>query len=131
MPSTYVYRLLKTSWGVWISLTADARPPGTRDPRAVDVGSGVTLVDGTPGATLDSGTLAMLALGLTSVVKEITPTEIVVLELRYNDCDFQAEGLAAAASGWATAHFGLPPREIPARFDRANNRYVFDLPGLP
>jgi len=136
LASTYTYRVLKSSWGVLISITAAAligQKPGAG---AVPLGQGVFLVDATPGEGLSESVMEMLAMGLRPLSPEIAskvserPAIVSVQEIRYNDCDFQLEGLAVAISAWAVAEFGLPEREIGVTFDREENRYVFDLPGI-
>lgn len=136
MSSTYTYKLRLTAWGVWIRITADARVGEDVGSGAVPLGDGVFLVDATDGAALGPGKMGMLATGLRRLTPEIAasvserPVTIAVKEIRYNDCDYQEEGLVAAVIGWAVAEFGLPEREVPATFDKDNNRYVYELPEL-
>ncbi|MDG4765730.1 hypothetical protein O7632_16735 [Solwaraspora sp. WMMD406] len=134
MGSTYTYRVLRSSWGIFISITADAFKGEGGSDGAVPLGEGVFLADATQGAGLSRDVMDMLARGLGLLSTEIASTgsgeriTVVVQEIRYNDCDFQEEGLAAAIHGWAIAEFGLPKRDIAVTFDREANRYVFDLP---
>lgn len=132
MGSTYTYRVLKSSWGILISITAETSIGQGADENAVPLGPSVFLVDATPGRSLSRRAVEMLTVGLHPLAAEIAssvaePVRIAVTEIRYNDSDFQEEGLAAAIQGWAIAEFGLAPREIPVIFDRKENRYVFDF----
>lgn len=132
--STFIYRVLLTSWGVWIKLEAHGQVGGEEGRRSVYVGSGVSLVDDTEGDGLSLIAVTMLRRGLLSISDEISksvegrPVSVVITNVQYNDCDFQNEGLSAAIVLWAVGEFGLPERSIEVTFDRAENRYSFDVP---
>ncbi|MEU5673843.1 hypothetical protein ACGF3C_32590 [Micromonospora sp. NPDC047762] len=133
MSSTYTYRLIRSSWGIRISITADPVLGAVEVDDVIAVGEDVFLADGTQGGRLGGAAMRMLARGLRSLSAEIASaapgrvTTIVVREVSYNEADFQEEGLAAAIVGWAVAEFGLPDRDIGAFFDAEANRYIFDL----
>jgi hypothetical protein len=137
LASTYTYRLLKSSWGILVSITAEVRTGQGERIGAVPLGDDVFLVDGTSTKSLSQSAMEMLIIGLKPLAAEIAhtkekdlPVQIIVTEIRYNDSDFQIEGLAAAISGWAIAEFGLTQRDITVSFDREGNRYLFELPEL-
>ncbi|MEU8215315.1 hypothetical protein AB0C47_06045 [Micromonospora taraxaci] len=70
--------------------------------------------------------------GLGVVAAEISesaggrPVTVSVLNLTYQECDFQVEGLAVAMCRWAEQEFGLASHRVDESFDRERNRYVFD-----
>lgn len=53
---------------------------------------------------------------------------VEIVKLEYNPTDYQPEGVALAAIGWACEEFLLPDPAIDIRFDRQENRYDFSLP---
>lgn len=132
MSSTYTYRFLRTSWGVRVVLTAEARG-GTPDPGAVAVVDDLYVLDATESRELAPEQLAMLVRGLGLVASEVLagaperPVTVVVQVVEHNFIDYQDEGMAAAILGWAIAEFGLPPREIAVTFDKSAGRYAFDF----
>lgn len=136
LSSTYTYKVLKSSWGILISITAEVLTDGADGAHVIPVTDDVVLVDATADRSLSSGALAMLARGLMPLANEIMscvsrrPVMIAVQDIRYNDCDFQEEGLAATMFGWAIAEFDLESRDIPVAFNKEANKYVFQLPNL-
>lgn len=126
--------MLRSSWGIVVSITAEALKGEGGSDRAVPLGDDVFLVDATQGAGLSGDAMDMLGAGLKLLSSEIAstcselPVTIAVRDIQYNDCDFQEEGLAAAIFGWAISEFRLPGREVAVTFDRERNRYVFHLP---
>jgi hypothetical protein len=136
LTSTYTYRVLKSSWGILISLEAEVRMDEKGGAHAVPLGDGIILLDATPGDGLAEPAMEMLARGLRPLTAEIRskllngPATIAIQGIRYNDCDFQEEGLTVAMIGWATSEFGLSQKEIPVAFDRDENRYIFDFSAI-
>ena len=132
MPTDYRYRLLKgTSWGIAIDLRAESAllPPGPLPPRAVKIAEALWL-EMDMGRLPAEEELAFLSLGLRLVAADVASrrparTLVRIVGLDYNLCDYQPEGLAAAAAGWAATEFGFPVPEIPVAFDGRRNRYVF------
>ena len=126
--STYVYRVLKSSWGIWISLTAAV---WQRD-------AGGCSSDGRTSELTFSGRAAEIPLeyqdqlraGWDTVSPEVSRAieeDICVLveDVRFVDTDFQAEGLAVAMCRWAEQAFGLETHEVDVTFDSEENRYEF------
>lgn len=134
MAREYTYSILKSSWGVRVTVAADVLLSEGGDDGAMPVGPGLWLADATPGTAISGAEMEMLARGLKAIARDISSKSsgsaliIAVTSIRYNDCDFQLEGLAAAMIGWATEEFGLSPQDIPVTFDRSRNRYVFEFP---
>lgn len=132
LSSTYLYRVLKTSWGVHITLRAEVRG-GAPQRDAKKVVDGLFVLDATKLFELSPEQMSMLGKGLELVAPEVIaavpepPVTVEVQAVEHNFIDYQDEGLAAAVLGWAIGEFGLPPREIPVSYDRSVRRYVFDF----
>jgi hypothetical protein len=127
--STYQYRLLRTSWGIWIRLTARVSPGEGPDGVVVAPGLPVRLAFEEAAAHLIEEDREELARGLAVVAPEMPgPVTVTVSEALYSLCDFQPDGLAVAMCRWAEQEFGLPPRVIGESYDPTANRYVFDWP---
>ncbi len=132
----HTYRVLKSSWGVLITIVAETREAEEVSAGAMPLGSAIWLLDATPQHALSEVVMQMLAEGIRPLVNDISlavqgaARMIAIRDLRYNECDFQIEGLAAAMYGWAAAEFDLEVREVAVSFNRGENRYVFTLPGV-
>ncbi len=59
------------------------------------------------------------------------PVNIFVQDVRFNPCDYQKEGLACAAAGWAAQQFGFEPPEIRVDFDKEARQYNFEFKPSP
>jgi len=131
--STYLYRLLKSSWGIRISITASAEritglAPSAGAESSVDVRfAGVT-------ESLPNDLKRHVRKGLSIIEDEIVEAcggaaaLVTIEDISYNESDFQAEGLEIATIRWAEQEFGLPQREILESFNREENRYLFRFP---
>lgn len=132
MSSSYLYRIIKASWGVRIVLRAEARGGAPR-PGAILVTDGLFVRDATDGYPLSPEQMSMLARGLAFVAAEVIaaapelPVTIEVQDVEHNEMDYQDEGMAAVVLGWAIAEFGLAPREIPVTYNSSARQYVFDF----
>jgi hypothetical protein len=133
--SAYTYRVLKSSWGVRITLVAKVVPDDGSIPDAIHLGYGVSLAQDIADRRLSDADIEMLSSGLRSVAAGIAhvtaqkPVVVVLNDVQFVESDYQIEGLAAAIIGWATVQFGLDERDIEVTFNRETNRYDFRLPG--
>lgn len=130
-PRTYVYRLLKTSWGVRISITAQADFQEGAEGERVDPSVPVWISFGEAVVELPETFRMEMSEGLSVVAREISesflgrPVTVTVKELSYVESDFQIEGISVAMCRWSEEEFGLPHRRIDESFDPATNRYIF------
>ena len=137
MPTSYRYRLLKgASWGIAITLTGDSCSAQAVPPGAVPIDGRVWL-DLRLGWQPGEDEIRFLRDGLRLVARNIQqarPGELPILVrltgLEFNPCDYQPEGLAAAAAGWAAEEFGFAGVDIPAEFDRTRRRYIYSFSSL-
>jgi hypothetical protein len=130
----YVYRLLKSAWGIKISITATVRiaesVPGLRVSPESKIWLELDLLD----RDLAQSEVEQLRRGLAVVASEISnkvhgqPVSIALSDVSYVESDFQPEGLAAAILRWSELEFDLRHHEIGESFDRATNRYIFVWP---
>lgn len=129
---TYVYHVLKSSWGIKISLTADIEEREGSASERVIADQSVWLAFNGAAATLSDFHRQKIAEGLTETVYDIvrqargTPIRVVISDVALVETDFQEEGLSVAMCRWVEEEFGLPKRKIVESFDRAANRYIFD-----
>lgn len=129
---TVLYRFFRTSWGIWIRLRAEAviskdapdRGFHAHGPFWIDLGTVV----------LPESEVRWLVRGVELVAPAITGrlagrhVLIAVDALTFVLTDFQEEGLAVVIARWLAEEFDVPAPEIPARYDRGTNRYVFGWP---
>ncbi|GAA2250087.1 hypothetical protein GCM10010145_16830 [Streptomyces ruber] len=129
---TYVYKVLQSSWGIRIAITATAELQAGREEERLASDLPVWLAFAGSAAELSPLDKERLAEGLSSVAFEVSrrvdgrPVTVTVGEVSYVESDFQIEGLSVAMCRWAEAEFNLPQRQIIESFDRVANRYLFD-----
>jgi hypothetical protein len=129
---TYVYRLLKSAWGIRVSITATAKVGETPAGTQISPESKIWLALDALERKLTQPETEQLCNGLLIVSSEISekvqsqPVSIALSDVSYVESDFQLEGLASAILRWAEEEFQLPHHEIGESFDRASNRYVFE-----
>ncbi|WP_412543059.1 hypothetical protein R8Z50_11425 [Longispora sp. K20-0274] len=131
-PSTFVYSVLKSAWGIRVSVTANVTPLVEGVDANMRVSGNIWISQALDGRLLGDAEMCMLVHGLRLVAREIEAKNandsivIVLTDLHFVESDFQLEGLAAAICGWAAAHFNFAPREFDVSFDGMLNRYIFD-----
>ncbi len=130
MASTYRYRIIKSSWGVAVDLTAEVGSDATNAHAAAD---NVFLRIEAP-LKLNAEEHAGIIQGLRLVAPDIgaciapgSDTVVRLLALEYNFCDYQPEGLVCAIANWAAQEYGFAPPAIRVTFDRVARRYAFDF----
>ncbi|HEU4732215.1 MAG TPA: hypothetical protein VFT22_30175, partial [Kofleriaceae bacterium] len=120
--STYEYRAIYSSWGIAIDVTATAHrvsvPPSTAERVADDL-----YLEIAPEVRLDDGERRLLASGLRRVAARV-PRDgrallVCIVAIRFNECDYQAEGLEAAIMAWTAVELGFEPPVVRVAFDRA------------
>ncbi len=102
MKSTYNYRVIKSSWGIAIDITAEVLPLADSRYAAIEVRNGLWLsVD--MGVKLTQQEHQMLTIGLRllngdldRIVQRDGPLVIRVYDVSFNPVDYQEEGLAYA-----------------------------------
>lgn len=129
--SSHTYRVLKSSWGIWISITATIHlGQVSTAPPSPGLGQTALAFDGTA-AKLPDAYRTALQEGWSRVASDAARSagdrvRVVVEEVKFVDTDFQVEGLPVAMVRWAEHAFGLDERHIEVSFDRAGNRYRFE-----
>ncbi|WP_437735372.1 hypothetical protein [Sorangium sp. So ce1335] len=138
MESTFSYRVIKSSWGIRIDLTADvARLEGVAD-SAIEIAPGLWFVN--EDAHLDRDEEEFLKRGVQLVAADIlsssaftAPSLVRVTRVWFVPTDYQPEGLTCAMAAWAAERFGFSIPKIDVRFSRQENRCIFNFerPGEP
>ena len=137
MKSTYHYRVIKSSWGIAIDITADVLPLADSVYAAIEVRNGLWLsVDLGSALTQQEhqmliNRLYLLNGDLDRIVQEHGPLVIRVYDVSFNPVDYQEEGLAYALAGWVAQRFTIPLTLQPVHFLKQENRYIFDLAPHP
>ncbi len=128
----YRYLVLKTSWGIAINLRAQ-RVYSKLKPEGANVVAERIYLD-VHERMLSNEEVLWLVRGLKMVAgnlaKKICDNRYVIVrivEVEFNDCDFQAEGLADAIIRWSAEVFELDIPQAGVFFDKQAKRYVFDF----
>jgi len=132
MSRTYDYKIIKTSWGISISLTARVVPAQDRED-VVSISRLIGIAYATEGRAVspeenEQFVLALRTLSPAIETKINGPVMIEVEAISYMPTDFQVEGLRAAMYFWATEEFGLASPEIAVSYDTLAKRYQFAWP---
>lgn len=132
MESQFQYRFRKTSWGIFIDLTAEFIPFDTASGESTFNGLlpvtekiWLQLHPGFPRLTEDEYKIVLES------SDAVPPGIIKISELLFPLTDYQPEGLVCALRGWAAREWDIPRPDIPIRYDKSNDVYFFQLPGLP
>ncbi|MDF6066839.1 hypothetical protein AB0K64_33895 [Streptomyces sp. NPDC053741] len=130
--STYVYKILKSSWGIRISITAGVEFRAGQEGERVTAGYPVWVRFADSASSLPPACKEEVSKGLSMIAAEVSekvndrPVMVTVGELSYIESDFQVDGISVAICRWAENMFGLHERQITASFDRELNRYHFE-----
>lgn len=133
MTSTYVYRLIKSSWGIRIAITARVEHRVAVEGMRISP-EGQLWLEFPSLSTLAESEKDEVAKGLRYVSREIAEKvgsqalAIVIESISYVESDFQLEGLSVAMLRWAEVEFGLQIHEIAETFNRESNRYILEWP---
>ena len=140
MARTYWYRFSKTTWGIFIGLTAEVVPHALYTGPAIEAAEGLWLAavppmwGGTPMADrpelryyLTVG-LRLVADQMRGPIQKQGPLVVRVLTLEFAATDYQDEGLACAIAGWLAEEYYLDYSPPPVYYDPEQNRYQFIFP---
>lgn len=128
--STNFYKVLKSSWGIWISITAVIRDGDAAESIGDDGVTTAALELSGRAAELPIGHQRALRTGWAMVSPEAVRAHrrsmcVTVNDVTFVDTDFQVDALAVAMCRWVEKEFGLRPRDIEVTFDAEQNRYGF------
>jgi hypothetical protein len=134
MSSTYNFRIIMSSWGIAIDITAEAISRSDYSGDATEIKDGLWLAIET-NRVASNTEHQYLATGLRLVAKEMQnviatngPLVVRVLDIWFVPTDYQEEGLACALAGWMSQQFGVTYQMPHVHFDNGRNRYEFDFP---
>lgn len=128
--TTHIYRVLQSSWGIWISITAAANISDPGDHAHAPATARGHLIFDTALDALPPHYREALQDGWTRVEPRISErlnqhVDVTVEDITFVDTDFQVEGLPVAIVRWAEDAFDLTPLPLEVTFDRAASRYHF------
>lgn len=127
--SVYKYRLLKSSWGIAIDVTARRVAKFSTFVGLHQITSEIQIQ--IQQSHLTNREIGFILKGLELVALKISsnsikyPVYIEIQNLHYNPTDYQEEGLAAAMIGWASQEFNFEEPDLPVYFNNNVNRYIF------
>jgi hypothetical protein len=131
MPSQYIYRFIKFSWGLYVNLTADWIAQSDFKGTAREVIPGVHLsISVTSGLSAEEHKFLVLAIQLAKPELEVRlkgqpPIVIHIVDVGIVLTDYASEGLTYALLGWMAQELGIDTALPVPTFDKKNNRYVF------
>ncbi|OWA35219.1 hypothetical protein B9G55_11165 [Saccharibacillus sp. O16] len=129
----YVYRVFKTTWGIYIKVDAGYTSFSNHGYKHVtEITSGLWVHYQTDGENVMEEDIIFLNKGLSKVedlILKNSPyknnTLIFVDSITIAPSDFQEEGLTAAIMEWAAKAFNFEKPEIKVDYNQKNNKYEF------
>lgn len=132
LSSTYLFRFIKSSWGIYVELTAALVAQINYSLPTIKINEQLHLGLTSLNINLDAYEKQQLILALCNLsaviaIKSETAEGMVVdvQRLRFVLTDYQPEGLYFALIGWVLQQFELSMPKIEAVFDQETNRYYF------
>ena len=142
MESPIWFKFHKTSWGIFVNMSAEFIPcdltlldASDKNNLPVTERLWLQLYSGSPCLTQEEK--QMLVLGARLIADNLstpfleTSGVIEILELRFSETEYQPEGLACVMAEWIAREWGVPLPNVPVRYDKPRNVYFFKFPGLP
>ncbi|MEL6655334.1 MAG: hypothetical protein AAFN93_22050 [Bacteroidota bacterium] len=121
------YKIIKSSWGIWISITAEI---GSVQHDQLEVTDLIGIKLAPDCINLSPQEIDYLKAGIKWVEHLITPKiaapiTIKILEIRLVLTDYQAEGLYYAIASWLAEQFGFNLPSYRYSYNKEKNRYEF------
>jgi hypothetical protein len=135
MASKFTYRCYKTSWGIYIGLTAELIPYAEFEGTAIEAVSDIYL--STQHAPVSDVELGYLTLAVRLVEDQLRekladwlPVVIHILALDIAHNDYDVEGMTYVMLGWLSQETGVSFSLPDPEFDKAARKYIFNFPQL-
>jgi hypothetical protein len=136
MASQYSYMCFKTTWGIYVGMTAEMLPYNGFEGAASEAANGIYLY--TERVSVSDLERDYLHLGIQLVEKQVReklserlPVVIRILAFDIAHNDYDPEGMVYVMAGWLAQEAGSDYRLADPVFDKAANRYIFDFPEPP
>lgn len=136
----HVYRVIKSSWGIYIEINAGYERYSTSiyKNKSENIDNGIYIYNmklpWPQSCSILDTEWEFLKYGLRLVSKKIKKnspfkddTLILLKTILFNECNFQIEGMTIAIMEWASLIFNFDIPKIEAEFDRSKNKYIFDF----
>ena len=126
MKRTHRFRIIESTWGVAIDLTAhlvSGQPKLESDKQLPNLVFARQDIDDAVRNQAQRG-LDSVASTFPKAAAILQNNTLVVDDICYNPCDFQAEGIACATAEWICLELGLFPVPLKLRFDKCTKQYV-------
>ena len=132
MKSEYVYRFVRSSWGIYVGLTAEMIPRADYSGKSIEVVPNIYLSIEAPNIVSTEHDYLIRGIKLTQhelqkQLKEQLPIVIRIMELEIALTDYQPEGLTYALVGWLEQEIGIIYHLPTPVFDKERNIYVFNF----
>ncbi len=133
----YKYIVLKTSWGIVVSLDMEEIPTISPLPADIKINEQIYLRIGEINKEETHARWEEIekwvSLAIKHAVDDIIPhlTTNVCFYVKHVDMHIlhsTEEGIYCAARGWLIKYYGLNMEQVPVHYDKAANKYIFDIP---
>jgi hypothetical protein len=128
--SSYKFKLIKSSWGIYAQICAKVQPKKNSTYNAEYRISDLIWFTFNGKITAPQTDLELMIKGLKTVSDDIEKhideeILIVIIDFQIAHSDYQKDGMYYAFIEWANHHFGFIQKEINCYFDIEKNKYVF------
>ena len=132
----FIYKLLKSSWGIWVRLHMDWAYLEHAPANSMRVDDKIFVTITAPFLLDAEKDYILFAISLVrdELIVQIPPHSILAIEMtraEFNECDYQSNGLVSAILAWIEDTFQIETPQIPVSFNKEANRYVFVFPQKP
>jgi hypothetical protein len=129
--TTHTFKVLKSSWGIWIQITAEHRIVNSFSHDYKPVSDFIRFGFDKLQERLNEYDVKLLINGLKWIAKQIEQKfegeliEIELIDCKFNLSDFQSEGFYYGIADWAAVHFDFKLPDYSVNFNKSENKYEF------
>lgn len=127
--ATYHYRVIKTSWGISVTVEGDVSVKNLGHASAEGGRWSLSWIGRVALTPVDLAAVERgLVLAAATMPSQFGGIELVLRGISYHAADYQPEGLTCAVLGLVCSALGWPVPVVPVEYEPASRRYVFRFP---
>jgi hypothetical protein len=131
MSEPYIYRILKTSWGIWIRINCEIQAlSSSEEMEIIKINDKLHLSIALQARGVPDDVTPYFIKGVELVAEELQKHLRVSTLIHVTECtvvitDYQPEGLTYAIAGWLTREYGLNWKPDEVIYNKETNHYIF------
>jgi hypothetical protein len=129
--SEFIYRVIKSSWGVYAEIDCTWRVRPVVEESIIQVSEKLYLEVKQYASELEIENfrlgMSLMSSVMDAKLESEEPIVVVVERILRVQTDYQEEGLACAMMGWLSREFDVPKPDVAVTFDKNVRKYIFDF----